>query len=59
MSLPVSMCLECGGEVVQLSDLLESLVRSVVDAGGSVEHVMAPTRLADDLIAAKLRFMIW
>ncbi|MEX2652711.1 MAG: hypothetical protein WD473_09760 [Acidimicrobiia bacterium] len=58
LSLPVKMCLECGGEVVRLPDLLEALSRSVVDAGGSVEHVMAPTRLAEDLVAARLRFKI-
>jgi peptide chain release factor subunit 1 len=58
LSLPVKMCLECGGEVVHLPDLLEALSRSVVDTGGSVEHVMAPTRLAEDLVAARLRFKI-
>jgi peptide chain release factor subunit 1 len=58
LSLPVKMCLECGGEVAHLPDLLEALSRSVVDTGGSVEHVMAPTRLAEDLVAARLRFKI-
>jgi peptide chain release factor subunit 1 len=58
LSLPVSMCLECRGEVEQLPDLLEALSRSVVDVGGSVEHVMTPTMLAEDLVAARLRFKI-
>jgi peptide chain release factor subunit 1 len=58
LSLPVSMCLECRGEVEQLPDLLEALSRSVVDIGGSVEHVMTPTMLARDLVAARLRFKI-
>lgn len=59
LSLPVMVCLECGGEVVHLPDLFEGLSRSVVDAGGSVEHVMVPTRLAEDLVAARLRFVAW
>jgi peptide chain release factor subunit 1 len=58
LSLPVMVCIECGGGVVQPPDLLEALSRSVVDGGGSVEHVMAPTRLAEDLVAARLRFKI-
>jgi peptide chain release factor subunit 1 len=58
LSLSVTLCLACGNEVEKLPDLFEALSRSVVDAGGSVEHVMAPTRLAEDLVAARLRFKI-
>jgi hypothetical protein len=29
----------------------------VIEAGGSVEHVMTETRLAEDLVAARLRFV--
>jgi hypothetical protein len=50
-------CLECGLQTVSVADVLEPLARSVVDAGGSVEHVMAPTSLAADLVAARLRFV--
>jgi peptide chain release factor subunit 1 len=59
LSLPVDVCLECGGETTAIPDVFESLSRSVVDGGGSVEHVMADTRLAGDLVAAKLRFEAW
>jgi hypothetical protein len=50
-------CLECGLQTVSVADVLEPLSRSVIDAGGSVEHVMAPTSLAADLVAARLRFV--
>ncbi len=52
-------CPECGGQTEEIPDLFEALTRSVVDAGGVVEHVMAPTRLAEDLVAARLRFAPW
>lgn len=53
------VCLECGGPTEALPDLFEALARAVAEAGGSVEHVMAPTRLAEDLVAARLRFVSW
>jgi peptide chain release factor subunit 1 len=59
LSLPADICAECGGETTIVPELFDSLSRSVVDSGGSVEHVMSPTRLADDLIAARLRFVTW
>jgi peptide chain release factor subunit 1 len=58
LSQPALTCIECGHETVPVPELLESLARSVVDAGGSVEHVMAQTRLVDDEVAATLRFAI-
>ena len=58
-SLTAGVCDECDGETVVVPDLFEALSRFVVDNGGSVEHVMAPTRLTDDLVAARLRFVIW
>ena len=58
-SLTAGVCDECDGESVVVPDLFEALSRFVVDNGGSVEHVMAPTRLTDDLVAARLRFVIW
>jgi peptide chain release factor subunit 1 len=59
LSLPAESCLECGGQVEEVPELLEALARSVVDAGGSVEHVIAPTRLSHDVVAATLRFVPW
>jgi peptide subunit release factor 1 (eRF1) len=52
-------CLECGAETQPLPDVLEALARAVSEAGGSVEHVMAETRLAHDVVAARLRFDPW
>jgi hypothetical protein len=52
-------CPQCGKETKDIPDLLEALTRAVVDASGTVEHVMAPTRLAEDLVAARLRFVSW
>lgn len=59
LSRPTDTCLRCGGETRLLSDAIEALSRAVVEAGGSVEHVMTETRLAEDLIAARLRFAPW
>ncbi|HLF61634.1 MAG TPA: hypothetical protein VI980_10695 [Acidimicrobiia bacterium] len=59
LSLAVTVCTGCGGEAVGVPELLETISRSVVDAGGSVEHVFAPTSLAHDLVAATLRFPTW
>ena len=50
------VCRVCGGETNEVPDLFEEVTRAVIDAGGAVEHVMAQTRLADDLLAARLRF---
>jgi peptide chain release factor subunit 1 len=58
LSPPALTCVECGYTTIPVPELFESLARSVVDAGGSVEHVMAPTRLVDDHVAAALRFAI-
>ncbi|HEX6147738.1 MAG TPA: hypothetical protein VF083_13255 [Acidimicrobiia bacterium] len=52
------VCRVCGGETADVPDLFEEVTRAVIDAGGTVEHVMAETRLADDLLAARLRFAI-
>jgi peptide chain release factor subunit 1 len=50
------VCRVCGGETKAVPDLFEDVTRAVIDAGGTVEHVMAETRLAEDLVAARLRF---
>lgn len=59
LSQKADVCLECGEQTEDVPDLLEALSRAVAEAGGSVEHVMAPTRLAKDLVAARLRFDSW
>lgn len=56
LSRPQDVCAVCGGETRKVEDVLEELARAVIEAGGSVEHVMADTRLVSDLIAARLRF---
>jgi peptide subunit release factor 1 (eRF1) len=52
-------CAECGGQTQPVTDVFEVLARMVGEAGGSVEHVMADTMLAQDLVAARLRFDPW
>jgi peptide subunit release factor 1 (eRF1) len=52
-------CPECGGQTQPVPDVFEALARMVGEAGGSVEHVMADTMLAQDLVAARLRFDPW
>ncbi len=56
LARPALACVECGQGTRVVPDLIEAMIRSVVDAGGSVEHVMAPTALSVDLLAATLRF---
>jgi peptide chain release factor subunit 1 len=56
LSRPTDTCLRCGGGTRLLPDALEALSRAVIEAGGSVEHVMTETRLAEDLVVARLRF---
>jgi peptide subunit release factor 1 (eRF1) len=58
ISLPAPACPECGQATTPVSELFESLARSVIDAGGSVEHVMAVTTLTVDQVAATLRFPV-
>lgn len=59
LSRPTGTCLRCGAETRFLPEAFEALSRAVIEAGGSVEHVMTETRLADDLVAARLRFVPW
>lgn len=59
LSPRVEECPECGEQTEDIPDLFEVTTRAVVDAGGTVEHVMAPTRLSEDLVAASLRFVPW
>jgi peptide chain release factor subunit 1 len=59
LSRPTETCMRCGAETRPLPDAIEALSRAVIEAGGSVEHVMTETRLAEDLVAARLRFAPW
>jgi peptide chain release factor subunit 1 len=59
LSTPTDTCLRCGEETRLLPEAIEALSRAVIEAGGSVEHVMTQTRLVDDLVAARLRFAPW
>jgi hypothetical protein len=51
------VCRICGGKTKLVPELIEAAVRAVVESGGSVEHMMADTRLARDLLGARLRFV--
>lgn len=59
LSGSIGMCGVCGAQTIWLEDVFEALVRLVIEAGGSVEHVMAETELAQDQVAARLRFVPW
>jgi peptide chain release factor subunit 1 len=52
-------CRVCGGPVEPVPELFEALARAVVAAGGTVEHVLTKTALAQDLVAARLHFVPW
>jgi peptide subunit release factor 1 (eRF1) len=45
-----------GSQTRYVPDVIDELVTSVIEAGGSIEHVQAETELADLLVAAQLRF---
>lgn len=55
---PTETCMRCGADTRAVPDVLEALSRAVVDAGGTVEHVMSETRLATDVVAARVRFAL-
>lgn len=59
LSRPTDICPKCGAEAKPLPDAFDVLSRAVIEAGGSIEHVMTETRLANDLVAARLRFALW
>jgi len=59
LSPRVDVCPECGAQTEDIPELFEALTRTVVDAGGAVEHVMTATRLSEDLVAARLRYFPW
>jgi hypothetical protein len=59
LSRPTDTCPKCVADTKSLPDAFEVLSRAVIEAGGSTEHVMTETRLANDLVAARLRFVPW
>jgi rRNA maturation endonuclease Nob1 len=49
-------CPSCGGTVDSTPDIVDALADSVRNSGGTVQHVMVDTRLAEDEIGAFLRY---
>jgi Bacterial archaeo-eukaryotic release factor family 10 len=49
-------CAACGCPVRQSADVIDDLVESVIDQGGSVHRIRVPTPLAEWTAAATLRF---
>jgi peptide chain release factor subunit 1 len=49
-------CIICGKPTRETDDVIAELAAVVIDAGGSVEHVVADTPLRDHVAAADLRF---
>ena len=49
-------CPLCGGATRQVPDVLDELTETVINEGGSVEHVAVDTQLKDHITAAALRF---
>jgi peptide subunit release factor 1 (eRF1) len=56
MATASDRCPICGNPLRRTPDVIDELVQAVIDEGGSVEHVVAETRLRDHLCAATLRF---
>ena len=51
-------CPLCGGPTRSTPDVIDELVESVIDEGGSIQHVRADTDLRAHLTAAWLRFAL-
>ena len=49
-------CPLCGEATRKTEDVVDELSQTVIDAGGTVEHVFAETPLREHLVAADLRF---
>lgn len=56
LALSGASCPLCGKVTRPTPDVIDELVQTVVDEGGSVRHVRAETKLSDLLTAAELRF---
>ncbi|MCW2880674.1 MAG: hypothetical protein JWQ95_4774 [Sphaerisporangium sp.] len=50
------MCPLCGRATRHTPDVIDELADTVIEEGGSVEHVLAETELKDHITAASLRF---
>jgi peptide subunit release factor 1 (eRF1) len=51
-----SQCPACGGSVDWVPDIVDALGESVRNSGGSVQHVIVDSRLADAEVGAFLRY---
>ena len=49
-------CIICGQPTRRTDDVIDELTQAVIDAGGTVEHVIADTPLRDQVAAADLRY---
>ena len=49
-------CPMCRQPTRKTDDVIDELAQAVIDAGGTVEHVLADTPLRDHVVAADLRF---
>jgi peptide chain release factor subunit 1 len=54
-SLSGDQCPICGATPRETPDVIDELALGVIGSGGSVEHVVAETTLAEHLVAARLR----
>jgi peptide chain release factor subunit 1 len=54
-SLSGDQCPICGATPRETPDVIDELALGVIGSGGSVEHVIAETTLAEHLVAARLR----
>ncbi len=51
-----AICPMCGGPTRPTADVIDELVETVIDDGGSIEHIEAETDLRKHQVAAALRF---
>jgi peptide chain release factor subunit 1 len=56
LALAGETCLLCGRAMRRTPDVLDELTETVIEEGGSVEHVQAGTELREHVVAASLRF---
>jgi peptide subunit release factor 1 (eRF1) len=51
-------CIVCGNATHSTPDVIDDLVETVIDDGGTIDHVQADTELTQHLVAASLRFPV-
>jgi peptide chain release factor subunit 1 len=56
LGLSGDTCPLCGASTHAVPDVIDELVETVIDEGGSVEHVLADTELRQHMVGALLRF---